>query len=403
MLFVMLMAGIAAIMLYRALPRAAFESERDKEQVLIDRGEQYKRAIQLYVRQNKRWPAKIEDLESTNGKRYLRRRYIDPMTGKDEWRAVHVGPTGVLTDSLVKPLKKDQGSQYNNTFITELGGVSGAPEAATAGNPGLRKRPSDQNPAGPGSTDGSQPPPQPPGSLAANGALNGGFPNGAPTPFTPQPGQPNLPPGLTVPTGVQPGAPNNGLQLPQNGGGGGISVLGGVGGIGYSTAPGANGNTQPPLPGTLNGQTTGAPFGAQGQQAGFAGAAGTTPGNAASLIQGILTTPRPGGLPGSALGTGIGGVQGGGIAGFASKFEGEGIKVYNDQNEIQKWEFVYDMSKDAMITGGQNAMPQPAGQNGLQPANGQTTTTNGGFNTGSAFNVNGSTTTPSTTPTTVGH
>ncbi len=74
MLFVLLMAGIVAITLYMALPRAAFEAQRDKEQTLIDRGSQYKRAVQLYVRKNKRWPAKIEDLESTNGQRYLRRR-----------------------------------------------------------------------------------------------------------------------------------------------------------------------------------------------------------------------------------------------------------------------------------------------------------------------------------------
>jgi hypothetical protein len=90
------------------------------------------------------------------------------------------------------------------------------------------------------------------------------------------------------------------------------------------------------------------------------------------LIQNILTSPRPGGPPpglGSASNTGQ--VQGGGIAGFASKFEGQGIKVYNEQDEYQKWEFVYDMSKDAMITGGQNAIPQPAGPNSQPNQNGQ--------------------------------
>ncbi len=80
----------------------AFESERDKEQLLIDRGEQYKRAIQLYVIAVKKYPQKIEDLENTNEKRYLRQRYIDPMTGKDEWRLIHVNAAGMLTDSLVQ-------------------------------------------------------------------------------------------------------------------------------------------------------------------------------------------------------------------------------------------------------------------------------------------------------------
>src|SRR6202023_2489845 len=94
--------------LYMQLPRVAFESERDKEQSLIDCGEQYKRAIQLYVAAVKKYPQKIEDLENTNNKRYLRKRYIDPMTGKDEWRLVHVNAAGVLTDSLVtKPPTAD--------------------------------------------------------------------------------------------------------------------------------------------------------------------------------------------------------------------------------------------------------------------------------------------------------
>jgi hypothetical protein len=103
LLLIFLLASAIALMLYRQMPREAFESERDKEQMLIDRGEQYKRAIYLYYAQNNRqWPARIEDLENTNNHRYLRHRYIDPYTGKDEWRLVHTN--GVfLTDSLVTP------------------------------------------------------------------------------------------------------------------------------------------------------------------------------------------------------------------------------------------------------------------------------------------------------------
>ena len=77
LLFVFLMAAIVSLYLYSQLPRVAFESERDKEQLLIDRGEQYKRAIQLYVIAVKKYPQKIEDLENTNEKRYLRHRYIE--------------------------------------------------------------------------------------------------------------------------------------------------------------------------------------------------------------------------------------------------------------------------------------------------------------------------------------
>jgi hypothetical protein len=413
MLLVFVMAAAIAISLYYAMPRVAFESQRDKEQTLIDRGEQYKRAIQLYVRQNRRWPAKVEDLESTNGKRYLRRRYVDPMTGKDEWRPVHVGPNGVLMDSLVKPLKKDQqGDKYNNNFITELGPIGGAPEAPGGGNPGLRKRASDQSPTGAGDGSGNSAggniPPDPnatgnqPGQpqQASNNPPQNGLPGANPQQQGPQ----NLPPGMALPgqqqgfpgqqqpgqqqgfpgqqqPGQQQGFPGQPAGLPQqlqrvgsypgppvNSQTGGISVLGGVGGgqipSGNSVSPGANGAAQPPMQGQLQGQIQGQPTGSNPQTG--------APTNAAQLIQNILTSPRPGGAPGSAnTAAGQGQVQGGGIAGFASKFEGQGIKVYNEQDEYQKWEFVYDMSKDAMITGGQNAIPQPAGPNTQPGQNGQ--------------------------------
>ena len=106
LLLVFLMAAAVSIMLYRQLPRAAFESQRGKEELLQDRGEQYIRAIQLYVAKWRRFPADLDSLEKTNNVRYLRRRYKDPMTGKDEWRAVHVDGAGQLTDSIIQKTEK---------------------------------------------------------------------------------------------------------------------------------------------------------------------------------------------------------------------------------------------------------------------------------------------------------
>ncbi|MEI9814105.1 MAG: hypothetical protein WDO18_16325 [Acidobacteriota bacterium] len=103
LLVIFFMAAMIAMMLYQQLPRIAFESERDKEQLLIERGQQYMRAIELYAKENNRLPQSIDDLERTNNKRYLRHRYIDPYTGKDEWRLIHAtGVGGQLTDSLVQ-------------------------------------------------------------------------------------------------------------------------------------------------------------------------------------------------------------------------------------------------------------------------------------------------------------
>ena len=101
LLMIFLMAAIIALMLYQQLPRVAFESEREKEQLLIDRGEQYTRAIQLYYLANNRtYPTSLDDLEKQE-KRFLRRRFVDPFTGKADWRIVHTNG-GFLTDSLVQ-------------------------------------------------------------------------------------------------------------------------------------------------------------------------------------------------------------------------------------------------------------------------------------------------------------
>ncbi len=49
------------------------------------------RAIQLYYRKFGHYPGSIEQLEKTNNIRFLRQKYVDPMTGKDDWRLIHVG------------------------------------------------------------------------------------------------------------------------------------------------------------------------------------------------------------------------------------------------------------------------------------------------------------------------
>ena len=53
LLLVFAMAATIALLLYMELPRVAFERQREQEALLIARGEQYKRAIQLYFRKFK--------------------------------------------------------------------------------------------------------------------------------------------------------------------------------------------------------------------------------------------------------------------------------------------------------------------------------------------------------------
>ena len=117
LLLVFLMASIVAIGLYYELPRVAMETQRQKEQLLIERGEQYKRAIQLFVRKAGRYPSEIKELENFQNQRFLRRRYVDPLTGKEEWRLIHI-QNGMLTDSVVtKP--KAQGDQKEASTTSE--------------------------------------------------------------------------------------------------------------------------------------------------------------------------------------------------------------------------------------------------------------------------------------------
>ncbi len=204
---IFLMAAIVALMLYQQLPRVAFETERDKEQLLIDRGEQYIRAIQLYyVANNRQYPTSIDDLEKKE-KRFLRRRYLDPYTGKDEWRIIHTNG-GFLTDSLVQKPPATGGSQSQSASSTP----SPAPptDAPPQVNAAVLQRPSDRPVTPPGGFgqpfQGQQNPnaqanaPLPPITLQAQG--QGGLP---PITLQPQQGAGALPPITLQPGGNQPG------------------------------------------------------------------------------------------------------------------------------------------------------------------------------------------------------
>ncbi len=56
---------------------------RDQEEELVHRGVEYERAIRKYYRKFGTYPATVEMLEDSNHMRFLRKRYKDPVTGKD--------------------------------------------------------------------------------------------------------------------------------------------------------------------------------------------------------------------------------------------------------------------------------------------------------------------------------
>jgi type II secretory pathway pseudopilin PulG len=74
-----------------AAPKVAQQLRREREVEAVHRGNQYVRAIRLYYKKFGHYPGSIEQLEKTNNIRFLRQRYVDPITGKDDWRLIKVG------------------------------------------------------------------------------------------------------------------------------------------------------------------------------------------------------------------------------------------------------------------------------------------------------------------------
>ncbi|HEU0121247.1 MAG TPA: hypothetical protein VFQ91_12030 [Bryobacteraceae bacterium] len=397
LIFVFAMAAMMAMSLYLEMPRLALEMQRNREELLIERGEQYVRAIKVFQKKNKKYPQTIEELESTNSVRFLRRRYLDPMTGKDDWRIIHADASGRLTDSLVQkqntPGQTDPTKSTNN-FVSE------GPSVGATGSTGegrlaqaLVRRASEQ----PGAA-GAPPLPGAPDSQSGNGnpvsdplqqqqqmqqlqqSVPVMGPNGQPIQRVPGlPGQFGT--GSPYPSQVansQNGGTANSNQQQNSTTGGGYTFGSGYSGSSTPTTPSTGPMQAPPTPGSyrpgaasggmVGGPVVpGAPIPGGPQQGGIA----VNP--ATQMIQQILTRPNPQGLS-NAMG---GGTQalGGGIVGVASKYDAEGIKIYKDRTNYKEWEFVYDASKDQKL-GGQIPGQTP----GQQPGQNNTPNNNSPFN-----------------------
>ncbi len=105
--FVVLMIAMTVMLiaLAAALPSVYRESQREKEEELIFRGNEYARAIYLFQRQFQRFPKSVDELIRTNNIRFLRHAYKDPMNPKGKWRFVHVTQNGMPIDSLTLGLQ----------------------------------------------------------------------------------------------------------------------------------------------------------------------------------------------------------------------------------------------------------------------------------------------------------
>ena len=100
LLLVMVAAAVILISLTAVLPSIRQEGQREREEELIFRGIQYGRAIANFHQKFQRYPTSTQELTKlTNGFRFLRKEFADPMTPNGKWRFIHANAQGVLLDS----------------------------------------------------------------------------------------------------------------------------------------------------------------------------------------------------------------------------------------------------------------------------------------------------------------
>lgn len=91
MVAVIFLLAILVLGMSVAVPRIRESIQRDREVETMHRGKQYARAIQLYYRKFHAYPPNVDALVKTNDIRFLRKKYVDPITGKDDWKPILFG------------------------------------------------------------------------------------------------------------------------------------------------------------------------------------------------------------------------------------------------------------------------------------------------------------------------
>jgi type II secretory pathway pseudopilin PulG len=93
----MFLLAVFTIAMSVAVPRIAKEIQLDRERETMERGKQYTRAVQLYYRKFHAFPPNQDALVKTNEIRFLRKKYVDPITGKDDWKPIRFGQAKTQT------------------------------------------------------------------------------------------------------------------------------------------------------------------------------------------------------------------------------------------------------------------------------------------------------------------
>lgn len=111
LLTLLLFLAAIAIAATVVAPKIVFQIKRDREEELVHRGIQYRRAVRMYVTRTGRYPNTLEALLGSGDTRYIRKLYKDPITGGD-FRLLHMGDVqpGVGMSNPTQPNQNGPGS-----------------------------------------------------------------------------------------------------------------------------------------------------------------------------------------------------------------------------------------------------------------------------------------------------
>jgi type II secretory pathway pseudopilin PulG len=182
---VVFMLALFIIVLAVAAPRVAKSIQREREIETMHRGKQYIRAVKLYYRKFGRYPPNVDALVNTNEIRFLRKKYIDPTTGKEDWKPIAVGMNKTQSTGFFgQPIVGSGGIGLSGS-ATGLGGANpsgsafsspgssavGSSSSLTNTTPGSTTDPSATGTSAP--TTDANGNPIPPGSNSATGSTAG--------------------------------------------------------------------------------------------------------------------------------------------------------------------------------------------------------------------------------------
>jgi type II secretory pathway pseudopilin PulG len=164
--------------------------KRDREEELIHRGVQYSRAVRHYYKKFGKYPTRIEDLESSNNLRFLRKRYKDPLnrdpkTGQErDFKLLHLGDVqmsfgaGIQGGGGALNALAAQGGMNGQSGQSLANGIAAAAAAAQPATPvNLNPSATDSSDAASGNgAAGQTGPGASPGSSIGSGPTFGGGP-----------------------------------------------------------------------------------------------------------------------------------------------------------------------------------------------------------------------------------